>query len=420
MIINYLELNTFFSELPDKVAIATSGGADSMCLALLAAQWAQQFSVKIVCLIVNHNLRAEAGEEAQIIADFLNKQGMESHILEWVGDKPTSGIQNNAREARYCLLCEWCNQHNVEILLTAHNMHDQAETIMMRIQHGTGIDGLAGIPVYTERQGVKIIRPLLRYSRQQILATLQASNWQYIEDPSNSNNKFTRVKIRQLLEKLDAENLLANRLNTLASNAARAVSFINKFVNKTLKNIAKKKRLGYITLDFEKFIELEEEIALRVLCRVFNYFNKADYAPRLESLIYVYKQIKHGVKFHITLAGCEVKGDGNMITIWRENANMEREARTLQALTVGKEMLWDKRFIIKADKDNLFVRQTMLEDWQIIKRSLTNSVKLESSRIVYTTPVICDKGGNMVAHPLFDYYLEDVEGKISISLIEFC
>jgi tRNA(Ile)-lysidine synthase len=422
MTINYLELSKFFSELPSRVAIATSGGADSMCLALLAQRWSRQFSVKIVCLIVNHNLRLEAGEEARVTADFLNKQGIETHILEWVGDKPVSGIQKNAREARYGLLCEWCNQNNVKILLTAHNMHDQAETVLMRIQHGTGIDGLAGIPIRTRRQGVEIIRPLLQYSRQQIIATLQANKWPHIEDPSNHNNKFTRVKIRQLLEEIDAENLLSKRLNTLANNAARTLDFINNYVNKILKNLAKKKRLGYITLDLGKFIKLEEEIALRVLCRVLNYFSNKDYVPRLESLVHLYGRIKETVKFHATLAGCEIMNSGNQIIIWRERVNMENKTKTMQELPVGKEMLWDNRFIIKANEDNLFVRQTNLEDWQIIKKKSPNNFsKLENSRIVYSTPAICDKHGELVAHPLFDYYLAaSMRDKLSISLVELC
>ncbi|MEK9646358.1 MAG: tRNA lysidine(34) synthetase TilS, partial [Alphaproteobacteria bacterium] len=148
-------------ETAPHIAVAVSGGADSMALLLLAAAWAADRSGRVTALTVDHGLRAEAAAEAAEVARRCRARGIACETMRWDGDKPATGIQEAARSARYDLMTGWCRDRAVAHLLVAHHAGDQAETFLYRMGRGSGADGLAGMPAAVVRAGVRLLRPLL-------------------------------------------------------------------------------------------------------------------------------------------------------------------------------------------------------------------------------------------------------------------
>lgn len=198
------------------VAVAVSGGSDSLCLALLADAWARAQGGRITGLIVDHGLRAEAAAEARHTRNALAEHGIEAVILPWRGAKPTHGIQAAARDARYARLTAWCRAHHVLHLLLGHHEDDVAETVRLRAERGSGPHGLAAMPAVVERDGVRWLRPFLPVAKATLQATLTARGVRWIEDPSNRDEAFARVRLRQQMD--------AASRSTALGQAARAGS----------------------------------------------------------------------------------------------------------------------------------------------------------------------------------------------------
>ncbi|MDP7546818.1 MAG: tRNA lysidine(34) synthetase TilS [Alphaproteobacteria bacterium] len=187
-----------FEKAPD-LAVAVSGGADSMALALLAHAWARQRGGAITALTVDHGLRRAAAGEARQVRAWLQGHGIAHQTLRWRGAKPDSGIQAAARQARYDLLGQWCRRRGVLHLLTAHHGDDQAETLLLRIQQGSGIEGLAGMPMVRALPGVRLLRPLLQRRGIDLAASLNRRGQPWLEDPSNQEERYARVRARRHL-----------------------------------------------------------------------------------------------------------------------------------------------------------------------------------------------------------------------------
>lgn len=178
------------------LAVGVSGGRDSLALALLAHEWAAARGGHVAALIVDHGLRAEAAVEAAATRDLLSGHGIAADILQWTGAKPAHGLQEAARGARYGLLFDACRERGILHLLVAHHADDQAETVAMRAARGSGPDGLAGMAALVERRHVRLLRPLLSVPRARLTATLEARGVAWIDDPSNTDRRFERARLR--------------------------------------------------------------------------------------------------------------------------------------------------------------------------------------------------------------------------------
>src|SRR5579863_2293243 len=133
------------------LAVAVSGGADSLALALLASVWAKARRGRVVALTVDHRLRRESTGEARQVGRWLRRLGIAHEILTWKGPYPQGDVQAAARAARYALLEAWCHTAHCLHLLTAHHREDQVETFWLRLARGSGLDGLAAMPAEVER-----------------------------------------------------------------------------------------------------------------------------------------------------------------------------------------------------------------------------------------------------------------------------
>ncbi len=179
------------------LAVAVSGGRDSMALAVLAQEWAGERQGRVQALIVDHGLRSQSAAEARATRERLAALGIAAETLVWSGAKPATGLQQAAREVRYRLLFDACRRLGILHLLTAHHADDQAETLAMRAARDSGPDGLAGMAALVEHRDARLLRPLLAVRRPRLTATLQARGIGWIDDPSNQDRRFERVRVRQ-------------------------------------------------------------------------------------------------------------------------------------------------------------------------------------------------------------------------------
>ena len=175
----------------DRLLCAVSGGPDSLALLLLAQQ---VLPGKLVAATVDHQLRAESADEAQIVAEICRNLGV-PHIILTPDEKISGNLQSSARAARYALLERTADTQNCRHIATAHHADDQLETLLMRLGRGSGVDGLSGIRT---RNG-RVMRPLLEFTKAELIDICSSAGIQSVNDPSNANIDFDRVAMRKWL-----------------------------------------------------------------------------------------------------------------------------------------------------------------------------------------------------------------------------
>ncbi|WP_188661148.1 tRNA lysidine(34) synthetase TilS [Terasakiella brassicae] len=293
---------TSFPDIGERFAVAVSGGADSLALCLLAAIWAKDTGRHLVALSVDHGLRTASRQECNGLHETLTAKGIEHHILTWVGEKPTSGIQAAAREARYQLMSRWCLENQIEDLMVAHHQDDQAETFLLRLARGSGVDGLGAMKAITQYGEIRLLRPLLDIPKSRLISTLETMGQDWVEDPSNQNEDFDRVKIRKNMALFQDLGLTSERLVQTAHAMQRAGDALQRMTRNWLKQYAHLFEEGYCIIERTGLDGLEDEIRLRSLARIGMVISGEIYPPRLERLQRLSMSLKKGSD--ATLMGC--------------------------------------------------------------------------------------------------------------------
>lgn len=328
-------------ETSPAIAVAVSGGADSMALALLLHDWARRHGGRAVALTVDHGLRPQAGEEAARVGRWLAARGMAHHVLRWEGPKPAADVQAAARAARHRLLREWCAANGVLHLALAHHREDQAETLLLRLARGSGVEGLSAMAPVTEAREVRLLRPLLRVPRARLRATLRAEGQDWIEDPSNQHPGFSRSRLRALMPALAAEGMTAERLAATAGRLARARAALEADAAQALARGVRLHPAGFVRLDARLLAGLPPEVGLRMLARVLATVASADYPPRHERLERLHAALLAGGGRARTLAGCVVVPGTDEHLVCREPASVAPPV----PVTAGEAAAWDGRFV---------------------------------------------------------------------------
>lgn len=263
------------------VVVAVSGGRDSLALALLVRDWAAARGGGMVALIVDHALRAASQEEATGTRDLLRRLGVEADVLRWSGPKPRSGLQAAARTERYRLLSGECRRRGILHLLLAHHADDQAETVTMRAARGSGLDGLAGMAALVERPDVRLLRPLLAVPRARLTATLVARSVPWIDDPSNTDLRFERARLRAGAPLIDRAGAPLADIVPAAGSGGRAAGErrLAQAAVETLEFDAAGEG-GGVAIDRAAFCRLGAGLQARLLSRVVLAVGGRDHAPR--------------------------------------------------------------------------------------------------------------------------------------------
>lgn len=285
------------------IAVGVSGGADSLALVLKAAEELKVYGYKIVALTVNHRLRPNAAEEAHYVAQIMAQYQIEHHILEWTGNKPTTGIEEAARAARYDLLKNWCDAHDVHVLMVAHHLQDQAETFLMRLQRGSGLEGLSCMREVSTWHGLKILRPLLNCSPQELRDYLQQRGVRWVEDESNQDMRYLRNKIRAFLPEIERQ--IGIKPQGLAATAMRlqsAEDFIEIQTEQIYAAQVQSLNGEVAYFKYADFLQWHREIKFRILGKLC----RQTYIPRAERILKAIGMMKKLPFGGLTLGGKEI------------------------------------------------------------------------------------------------------------------
>lgn len=260
----------FFTKYSDianrtKFAVAVSGGPDSMALAHVLFSFFPDKKFHI--LSVNHGLRDEAFDEIKFVKAW--SQNYPNAVFAdflWEGDKPETRVMEAARVERYRLISNYCNEQDIDYLFLGHHQDDQAETFLIRLSKGSGIDGLGAMSKISEyNAGLKFVRPLLNVSKEEILNYCNSNDILFVQDPSNKNGKYLRPRLREARDILEKEGLTSKRLSVTANRLARARLALDEISNRAYEDAFISNTNNNILLNAASLSIQPDEIRLRVL-----------------------------------------------------------------------------------------------------------------------------------------------------------
>ena len=281
----------------------------------------------ITALTVDHRLRPEAAAEAAKVGAWLERRGIAHVTLVRDGARPAGAIQAAARQARYRLLEAWCEAHGVLHLLTAHHRDDQAETLLLRLARGSGLDGLAGMAAVVEHGGCRVLRPLLTIARARLAATLRAHGQDWVEDPSNRDPAYARVRLRHAAVLLAEEGLTTERIVMTAAHLARARAALEEAVVRLLAHSVWLHPAGFAWLDAAALAAAAPELGLRALGAVLACVGGAPYPPRFAAIERLYRDLAGTFAAGRTLGGCRVLTRRGRMLVCREPEAAARRYR---------------------------------------------------------------------------------------------
>lgn len=345
------------------IAVGLSGGPDSAALLSLASDWAAAGGGRVTALIVDHRLRAASTAEAQAAAAMARAAGADPVVLTREGERPSGNLQAAAREARYRLMADWCAARGVVHLLLAHHLDDQAETFLLRLARGSGVDGLSAMAPAVELDRLRLLRPLLDVPRARLLAFLAARGLTPIEDPSNHDDRFDRVRLRRSMPGLGPLGLDARGLAATAKRLGRARQALEHQTAAVLARAAAVHPEGYARLDGGLLASAPDEIGLRALSRLLAAIGGRSHPPRLDRVERLYDGLRRGaLAGGRTLAGCRIKPVTGGLLFLREPGGID------DVLAASGERVWDRRFLIGCggDRQGLEIRKLGAAGWQQI------------------------------------------------------
>jgi tRNA(Ile)-lysidine synthase len=328
------------------LAVAVSGGADSMALLLLAQEWTEARGGQVVALTVDHGLRSGSAQEAQTVAKWCRELGIAHYILTWKHDSlPASGIQARAREARYALLTDWCNTHGVLHLLTAHHQGDQAETLFMRVGRASRMEGLACMPFTSTAHGIRLLRPLLGESKAALESHLLYHRQPWINDPSNEFYHYTRNRLRARLQELTDYPRICRRAEFLTNQFGNIRNQLENKVAIRLTDCIYLYPEGYALFHIEKFLAMPVELAARALSSLIQTVGGHDTPPRLHEVEDLYQRFP--LAHTCTFGGCILQ-----VQAIKGHILVRREPRAIAppvTLSPSQRFRWDGRFEVTTD-----------------------------------------------------------------------
>jgi len=334
------------------IGIAVSGGSDSLALAYLANKYHKKYNYNIIAFTLDHKLRIESSEETKYVKNIMKELKIEHHSLIWSDKKPKTKIQETARIARYNLLSKACSKYNCKYIFLGHHANDQVETFIIRLGAKSGLEGLSCMRqfsrILTNSGALELVRPLLYYTKDNLIEICKTNKLKWLEDPSNSDLKYLRSKTRKLL----VNNDMFNDFN-------RAILLFNKLrynidalIHKYICNDLEFSQSGICRLNLKKLYMLPEIFQLRLLSYLIKIIGGKKYPRRKKVLYNLLTNIKNENNKIFTIGGSYIK-------VSRDNITLSRQSD--KSITCSKidntNTLWDRRFLVlnKTKRKNLTI-----------------------------------------------------------------
>lgn len=398
-----------FPQAP-RIAVGLSGGGDSMTLTMLARDWVMGRGGTLAALTVDHGLRPEAAAEARTVAGWCADLSVPHEILVWEGTKPEKGIQAAARVARYRLLTDWCHGHGYTELLVGHTENDQAETFLLRVGRGSGIDGLAAMPLVSHRDGLRLIRPLLTVSQARIAATVAERSLPTVTDPGNADRRYARVRLRDTVAALETQGISARTIAQTARIFGTLRAARETAIGDLAERIATVHAEGYAEIDRAGLVAADADIARGLVSVLIGAVGGRDYPPRRERMDRLMEFVLGDTVFRPrTLGNCVLGIRQNLLTIRREY----RTIGHVEPVISGERVIWDGRFDVvfaqnpSPDNHNKFdayeLRALGEAGWrQIVGTARGAEIRRIPGPVRYALPSIWENG-DVVEVPHLNY-----------------
>lgn len=327
--------------LDQDCCVAVSGGSDSMALLRLLHQTGR----RVIAVSVDHQLRSESRSEAEAVAKWCRALDIEHHILIWTPQKRTGNIQHAARQARYELLDSFCRRYSLKMICVGHTLDDQAETLVLRLMRGSGVDGLSSMRQTRTLSYATIVRPLLSFKKKELQAYLRSISQGWIEDPSNTKDTFDRVRVRRLLHELEVPSL---RLIQTAEQLQLAQDVLEAHAAHLRACCITVGQADVYTLRRDIFFTAMRETQLRLLAQVLQDVSGHIYRPRWRALLHMHTQIHQRTQPGMTLHGCVIRVRQETILIFREYKACAKKI----VIAPYTSEVWDNRWYIHNGTDH--------------------------------------------------------------------
>lgn len=308
-------LDAFRDTKPARIGIAVSGGGDSMALLHLMHRAASVAGWEVHAVTVDHGLRPASADEAAGVAGFCAQRGIPHTTLRWQGPADSGNLMDQARQARLALMADWARERGITDVLLGHTANDQAETFLMNLARAAGLDGLSGMRRVWVEHGIHWRRPLLELGRETLRAYLQRNGVGWIDDPSNDNDRFTRVKARRAMQALKPLGVTVDQLLGSIHNLAQARSALTFAVAQAAEDLVES-RAGALFVQVQGLGALPPEIRRRLLISAIRWISGAPYPPRAQALTNLERALTE--TRDATLGGVRFRQKGPQIQITRE------------------------------------------------------------------------------------------------------
>ncbi|WP_428079523.1 tRNA lysidine(34) synthetase TilS [Candidatus Pelagibacter sp.] len=302
--------------LNNNFTVAVSGGADSLALAFFSKIYSINKSLKVKYFLVDHKLRTNSSEEALFVKNLLKDFSIDLGILKWTGKKPKSNIQSLARKKRYNLLINQSKKFKINHILFGHHEDDVYENFFIRLLRGSGLKGIVSLDKTTLINNVNILRPLINVEKKDLIYISKKVFNKYVEDPSNEDEIFTRVRIRNLIKNLENEGLDKSKFKLSIHNLKSVDQSIQFFCEKNLREnsiISHNK----VVLK-EEFFNFPQEVLFRSFSKILQLVGKKYFSPRGKKIINILENLKSKTNFKSTLGNCVIKKINRTVILHKE------------------------------------------------------------------------------------------------------
>jgi tRNA(Ile)-lysidine synthase len=371
--------------LPEKLGVAVSGGSDSTALLVLLAAWG---GVPLHAVTVDHGLRSEAAAEAQAVAALCSRLGVPHETLAWQDWDGQRNLQDAARRARYGLIADWAARQGIGAVALGHTRDDLAETFLMRLARGAGLDGLSSMAARRTDHGIGWLRPLLPFRRDDLRAALSAHGIGWAEDPSNMDPRFDRARARSVLAALMPLGLDAAALAATAERLAASRTAYGTLIAERAAQVARFDH-GDLILRPE-LRDLPRDVRERLVAHGLRLIASADYRPRHAALSALVDALEDGRSG--TLHGCVAHAGA---TGWR----ITREAKAVEGVTAAVGDIWDGRWRVSGPAAADLTVAALGPDGLRQRRGKAPLVVPKET--LMAAPAVW-RGGEIVAAPLID------------------